>query len=246
MKRIVSLFLMLCICLSLATVLTACDGAVDNPYANFLTSYHNNITEYFENTTGTTSSEHPTDFSSVAGSLNLNTNKGDKSSFYVAISTATESFTNEQDLGWTDDVNFFMRGEMSYRADSNILKVTLSCVAYETNAVEKFVNNKKEYEWKDGFAFSPASDGTGTKQIVVIEYDLSKYFDDNEFSVDDATVVQDFDMQYLTDDYKGLVDVDHTYTERNPEWKATAMTHINNRVNAILAEVDKIIEKLNA
>ena len=244
MKKLISILLTVCICFSLGTVLTACNGVggVDNPYANFLSSFHqNNGTEYFEDSTGVGSKEQVSDYTSVNCSVYFYGTKGPRNSLHVQINNATETFTNEP--GPTDDVNFFMRGVIRYTANSNTLTVIINNFGYNTYSAEKIVNNKTQYEWKDGFAFNPASDGTGVKEILILEYDISKYFENGSLEVADATVTKDFDMQYLTDDCKGMIDTEHTYTERNPEWKATAMTHINSRVNAILEGLDALIEE---
>lgn len=247
MKKALSILLVACICLSFAAILSSCSpsGGVDNPYANYLVNFNQNSgTEYIDYKTGTSSKEQVSDFTKVNCNVNFYGTKGAKNSMNIYVNDALERFTNE--LGSDDDVNFFMSGEIFYTANSNTLKVVIHRFGYQTYTVEKMVNNKTEYEWKDGFEFNPPSDGTGTKDILILEYDISKYFENDGFVVADATVTQDFDMQYLTEDHKGLTDPDHTFTERNENWKEIAISHINSRVNAILGEVDKLIEAKSA
>ena len=248
MKKALSFLLVACICLSFGVILTSCSnggGNVDNLYANYLVGYNQNSgTEYINYTTGTSSKEQVSDFTKVNCNVYLYGTKRAKNSMNIYVNDALERFVNEP--GPNDDVNFFMSAEIFYTANSNTLKVVVHRFGYQTYTVEKLVNNKTEYEWKDGFAFNPASDGTGTKDILILEYDISKYFENDGFVVADATVTQDFDMQYLTEDHKGLTDPDHTFTERNENWKEIALSHINSRVNAILGEVDKLIEAKSA
>ena len=108
------------------------------------------------------------------------------------------------------------------------------------------VDSRERFEGEDGFEFNPPADGTGTKDILILEYDVSKYFANNELVSADATVKQDFDMNYLTEDCKGVIDTDHTFTERNANWKDLAISHVTNRVNATLKAIDKVIADMQA
>lgn len=246
MKKTLSILLALSICLTLGLTLIGCTpgGGVDNPYANFLVSYNQNShTEYFEEKTGAYSNDYVNDNTVTKGSINIYGTKGAKNSFGVYGYSVSETFKNES--GPNDDVNVFMDMVIYYRANSNTLTVTINRFAYNTWSYER-PNYTVKYDWKDGFEFNPPSDGTGTKDILILEYDISKYFANNELVSADATVKQDFDMNYLTEDCKGVIDTDHTFTERNANWKDLAIKHITSRVNATLKAVDGVIAEMQA
>ena len=246
MKKLLSIVLALCICLTFGALLTGCigGGGVDNPYANFLSSYHQNShSEDFEATTGQYVQDYVNDNTVTKGNVNFYGTKGAKNSFGVYAYSVSETFKNEP--GPSDDVHAFMDFVILYRADSNTLTVKINRFVYSTWSYEKESSHQK-YDWKDGFAFNPPYDGTGSKDILILEYDVSKYFANDGFVPADASTKQDFDMNYLTEDHKGVIDTEHTFTERNANWKDLAIKHITSRVNATLNAVDDVIAEMQA
>lgn len=229
MKKLLSFALILCMCFSLSFTLTGCGGE-QNAYQEYLKSFSWDLNgEELKKETGEIRNDYVSDGYSLTGYLTLK-GKGYGETFNAGM-TEKESKPIIDD---NDDYYCVFSYNVNYEAKTNILEVFLSSYSYNTLAVE---STNGGYTWKDGFGFTYPDKGTG----LALSFDMSKYFEDGTLTVEDATITSDFDMSCISTNRKGIDDPDHTYTERNSEWKTEAMERLLNSVNETLALIDAYI-----
>lgn len=232
MKKTVSLILVICMCLSLAAVLTSCVGG-KNAWQEYLGAKGWDVRStdaQVKNESGTVGAVK--DGYSLTGGLEVKgRGNGDVIVAYMkdrlSHVKAVDGVTDEK----YDDIRY-IDYRAYYHAKDNYLYVEVSTYQYYTTSVGE---KNGEPDWKDGLAFA----GTGTG--VTLRIDMASYFENGVVTADDITESTDFDVSLMTRNYTGLVG-DTKYTERNTNWKTQAMDGIIASINETLKLIDDYIK----
>ena len=222
MKRFISLLLAVCMCISLAVMLTGCGAK--NAWQEYLSAvvYKKEEIKKQEGTVGANSDGYL-----LKGTLEV---MGDGSGQLIKISTMRDQKSHKEavdGISEYDDYRF-IEYMVSYNMKSNILYVEVSTYQYYTLSV----NNKTD--WKDGFGFT--SSGT----CITLKFDMAGYFENGELTADDITENSGFNMDILTTDYKGITD--SKYTDRNTKWEEQTMDAILESINETVNLIDDFLE----
>ncbi len=226
MKKLLSIVLVLCTCLSLCAVLSSCGEKT--PYEEYFKSHGAKDFKVLK-TEGESKTDEVTDYYELKGDLRIPSNG-------VYSFKATE-ITRE--AGTVDSENKVVL-HLVYDFRDDILKVYVEEYTHREVAVVK--GNLSYYEWVDGYKFvSDTTDNDAKLPLTKFEFDINKYFENGKLTADDANAELELDASYIVEDSKGLVLFN--YTERNADWEEKALADILDTVNAMLAEIDACIEK---
>ncbi len=225
MKKLLSLILAVCTCLSLCAMLAACGEKT--PYEAYFKSHgmkHFDINK----TTGETKLDEVTDYYRFSGDIDI----GSDGRYVIDIEEITRvDFDPETDTG---DYEIAMELSLVYDFRDNMLDVYVE--EYEYRAKSSINPGDSYYKWLDGFKFE-SEDVSEDRPLPLtqFEFDMSKYFENGKLTAEDATAALNLNADYIVSDkeYPAL-----KYTERNPGWKQAAIANILKAVNLALAEVD--------
>lgn len=227
MKRVVSLMLVVCLCLSLAFTLTSCFGGGEkNAWQEYLLAKGWNSTYQLESETGTVAGNN--NGYSLTGLLKVN-GRGYGESFRAEMMEKCTKLNATDGLSENDEYRY-IKYDLGYSCDDNVLYLNVTGYMYQTDSC----GDDLSFDWADGIRFINSE-----KFSVQAEFDMSKYFENGTLALEDATITEDFEIADASDDLNGLTGLEEAYSQRNAQWKSQAW-------NSIIASVNKTIELMEA
>ncbi len=230
MKKIVSLLLAVCMCLSLAFTLTGCFGGSKNAWQEYLGlgARVTNSGIQLETKEGTVGAFN--DGYSLTGILNI---EGAGEGSLSATMKDRRSHREAVDgiSGTSDDMKY-LDYRVVYNKKTNVLYVEVDTYQYYTQSYERTPGN---IDWMDGFGFMSGV-------CLTLKFDMAGYFENGEVTTGDVTENSDFDMECLGRNYNGVIATAPVYTERNTNWKSQAMDAIIASINETLDLIDNYIK----
>lgn len=224
MKKLVSLLLAVCMCISFAVTLTGCGAK--NAWQEYLGNvvFKSDEIKMEEGAVGANKDGYllkgTLEVAGDGSSQSITANMRDQSSH----EKATDGISNYDDYR-------YIEYQVFYNFKSNTLSVEVGTYQYYTLS---FKDKNGKTDWKDGFGF------TGTGTCLTLRFDMTGYFENGELTADDITENSDFNMDILTTDYKGIAE--SKYTERNTEWKSQTMNGIISSINETVKLIDDYLK----
>lgn len=225
MKKLVSILLSVCMCISLAVTLTGCGAK--NTWQEYLGNvvYKSDEIKLEEGAVGANKDGYL-----LKGSIEV---KGDGSGQAITARMRDQSSHEEAVDGISDYDDYrYIEYYVHYNAKENTMYAEISTYQYYTLSFEK---KSGETDWKDGFGF------TGSGTCLTLKFDMTGYFENGELTADDITDNSGFNMDILSTDYKGVA-LESKYTERNTEWKSQAMDGIISSINETVKLIDDYLK----
>lgn len=230
MKRICSLVLILCLCLSAMTVLTACgDSGEKNAYQQFIKKVKNNndVKEWMPDKE--VGNFNPDSIGNSGYKLNgeMHCSKSSsKESFTVFMKESFQKAPESNRAAYYYSINY----TLEYSAKENQLTAYPTYYQVFEGASE---DEKGKVTWTDGCYY-----GQSERTLYRLSFDMSKYFANGSLTLEDATVVTDVDASTITRNQKIG---DKTYTERYPEWESELKANFIVAINEALGMIDAYI-----
>lgn len=235
MKKFFTSIIALCLCLAISILAVGCGEA--NPYKSFVKKYGSHYAE-IKVEEGSINKDYVMNRYSLTGKYEGSTS----GSFVVRMKEVTVSTNDTPQTD--DDISKTIEYTVHYRQSDDQIFVYLDRYSFfeGSTTLDKANMSGFKYEFKYGITLDgqSAQDQAESSEKNCFVFDASKYFDDNELSMADASKVLTLNSEDMTGSQTTSIPI---WLEQHATWSDDILSDLLDAANKTLEQVDKLIEE---